>query len=186
MKSSVSTLFGLLILSTMMPAEALSADAPKRKTGLWEMKTQMSGMPAGMPGGGLVQICIDQAKDDIMQESSREKSNCPVMEVNHSGGKILIHAVCKDDGSTQTIDAVITGDLGKSYKSDMKVTISPPQDGVSQMKIIQEGRWLGACKAGQKPGDVMVPGMPAMNTGDIQQMMNDPKMKELMKQYQNK
>jgi hypothetical protein len=52
-------------------AAAASADTPKRKSGLWEMK--MSGGP--MPGEMTMQQCVDQKSDDIskMQEA---KSNC--------------------------------------------------------------------------------------------------------------
>ncbi len=36
-----------------------------------------------------------------------------------------------------------------------------------------EAKWLGACKAGQKPGDVIMPGGGKLNTDDM--MKNLPK-----------
>ncbi|WP_442764215.1 hypothetical protein, partial [Malikia spinosa] len=39
---------------------------------------------------------------------------------------------------------------------------------------------LGPCKPGQKHGDVVMPGMPGGNKS-LQDMMNDPRMRELMK-----
>ena len=186
MKPNPAKLLGLLVLATLLSTEAIAADAPKRKSGLWEMKTQMSGMPAGMPGGGPIQMCVDQANDNVMQERAKEKSNCSVMDVNRGVGKVTIHSVCTSEGITATTDAVITGDFENSYKNDMNITFSPARNGMSKMKMTQEARWLGPCKAGQKPGDVMMPGMPAMNAGNAQQMMNDPKFRELMKQQQQK
>lgn len=186
MKPNPAKFVGLLVLAALLSTEVIAADPPKRKSGLWEMKTQMSGMPAGMAGGGPIQMCVDQANDNVMQERAKEKSNCSVMDVNRSVGKVTIHSVCKFEETTATTDAVITGDFENSYKNDMNITYSPPRDGMSKMKMTQEARWLGPCKAGQKPGDVMMPGMPAMNAGNVQQMMNDPKIRELMKQQQHK
>jgi len=47
--------------------------------------------------------------------------------------------------------------------------------------MVQEARWLGPCKSGQKPGDVIMPGAQKFN---MQEMMNDPQMREMMKRQQ--
>ena len=167
----------LALIAGLLAAQANAADAPKRKSGLWEMKTQM----AGVPSQGPMQMCVDQASDNMMQERSKEKSNCPVMDVNRGVGKVTIHAVCKHEGTTTTSDAVITGDFENSYRSDMVIRYDPPQQGMKEMKMVQEARWLGPCKPGQKPGDVMMQGMPAMN---MQEMMKDPQVREMMKRQQ--
>lgn len=165
----------LLVFAALLAGTASAADAPKRKSGLWELKTQM----AGMPSPGAMQMCVDQNTDNIMQERSREKVNCEVMDVNRSAGKVNIHSVCKHEGATVTSDALITGDFESGYKSDMKISYSPPRHGMSEMRLTQEAKWLGPCKPGQKPGDVMMPGMAGgMN---VQQMMNDPQIREMMK-----
>jgi hypothetical protein len=182
MTQTKSLSLSLLLMAALIAGEAGAADAPKRKSGLWEMKTQMSGMPAAMPERGPIQMCVDQASDNMMQERAKEKSNCSVMDVNRSAGKITIHSVCKYEDTTTTSDAVITGDMDSNYKNDMTIKYSPPRDGLSTMKITQEARWLGPCKAGQKPGDIMMPGMPAMNPANMQQMMKDPKFQEMMRQ----
>lgn len=161
------TRLSLVLVTALFALQAQAADAPKRKSGLWEMKTQMSGMPGGMPGGGPMQMCVDQASDNVMQERAREKVNCPVMDVKQGMGKVTIHSVCKQDGTTVTTDAVISGDFNSNYRNDMVMRYDPPQHGMKEMKMVQEARWLGPCKAGQKPGDVIMPGMPA----NMQEMM---------------
>ena len=163
-----------LLFATLFAAQADAADAPRRKSGLWEMKTQM----AGMPGQGPMQMCVDQASDNVMQERAKEKVNCPVMDVSRSAGKVTIHAVCKHEGVTSTSDSVITGDFDSAYRNDMVVRYDPPQHGMKEMKMVQEARWLGPCKSGQKPGDVIMPGAQKFN---MQEMMNDPQMREMMK-----
>ena len=105
----------LTLLAALLAATASAADAPRRKSGLWEVRTQM----AGMPSQGPMQMCVDQASDNVMQERAREKSNCPVMDVSRGTGKVTIHSVCKLDATTATTDAVITGDFDSSYRNDM-------------------------------------------------------------------
>jgi len=155
------------LLAVLLAATASAADAPQRKSGLWEVRTQMAGMPAQGP----MQMCVDQASDNLMQERARERANCPVMDVSRTSGKVTIHSVCKLDGTTATTDAVITGDFDSTYRNDMQIRYNPPQHGMSEMKMTQEARWLSPCKPSQKPGDIMMPGMPPVNAGNMQEMM---------------
>ncbi len=174
----------LIVLATLLAIQARAADAPKRKSGLWEIRMQMEGMPGGGPGRGPIQMCVDQASDNVIREQSKEKMDCPVMEVNRGVGKVTIHSVCKIDGTKATTDAIMTGDFESNYRNDMTIKYSPPREGMGTMKMTQEARWLGPCKAGQKPGDVIMPGMPAMNAGNVQEMMKDPQFREMMKRQQ--
>lgn len=155
-----------------------AADAmPKRKSGLWEMKTRMEGMPSPGP----MQMCVDRSTDDLIQERAGAlKPDCSVMDVRNGGGRMTIHSVCRHESSTITTDAVITGDFESTYRNEMKVSYSPPQHGMSEMRMVQDARWLGPCKAGQKAGDVIVPGMPGGKI-NMQEMMKDPRVQEMMK-----
>lgn len=167
--------FGLAAVS--FAGSALAADMPKRKAGLWEIKMNMD----GAPGMGPMQQCIDQNTDNMMQQQAKGKADCSVMDVKPSGNKVTIHSVCKMEGTTATTDGVFEGSFESSYKGTMKTRFNPPMHGMSESNMMQEARWLGPCKAGQKPGDVIMPNMGAMNLND---MMKDPKMKEMMKKQQ--
>lgn len=170
----------ILFCAALISVTAQANELPKRKSGLWEIRMQMSGMPAQAQAP--MQMCIDQTTDNLIQERSREQSNCTVMEISRkASNQISIHAVCKTGGVTSTTDAVITGNFESSYRNDMTIRYDPPQSGMKQMTGMQEARWLGPCKAGQKPGDVTIAGMPMIN---MQEMMNDPKMREMMKRQQ--
>lgn len=167
-----------LALLPLLPAEAAS-DLPRRKSGLWEISTRMPDLPAGAPAAMPIQMCVDQASDNLLQERSRRPSHCPTLEVTQGSGKLVIHAVCQHDGTTVISDSTITGDLERQYRNEMRLRYDPPQRGVRDMRVTQEARWLGPCPGGQKPGDVVMPGLGA--SGNVQEMMNDPRIKELMK-----
>jgi hypothetical protein len=164
---------GLAAIS--LASAALAADMPKRKSGLWEINTRMEGMPSM----GAMQQCIDQSTDDLMQQSAKkDKANCSVMDIKPSGNKVTIHSVCKIEGSTATTDAVFTGTFDAAYKGDMTTRFNPPMHGMSESKMTFDAKWLGACKPGQKPGDMIMPNMNGMN---VNEMMKDPKIQEMMK-----
>lgn len=166
-------LLGLAAAS--LAGSALAADTPKRKSGLWEINSQMDGMPSM----GAMQQCIDQKTDDLMQQQAmKQKPDCSVIDVKPQGNKVTLHSVCKFEGTTATTDAVFVGAFDSAYKGDMKTRYNPPMRGVSEAKMTMEAKWLGPCKPGQKPGGVIMPNMKGMNMND---MMKDPKFQEMMK-----
>jgi hypothetical protein len=154
-------------------ASAASSDMPQRKSGLWEMK--MSG--GHMPGAMTMQQCIDQKSDDIskMQEP---KSNCTKNTVRRDGEKVVGESVCKMDGTTVTTRTVFSGKFDSAYKGDIKSTYDPPMHGMRESSSTLEAKWLGPCGAGQKAGDIVMPGMPGGMPGGM------PNMEELMKRGQ--
>ena len=46
---------------------------------------------------------------------------------------------------------------------ESRSTYSPPMMGRSEGTAIIEAKWVGPCKAGQKPGDVVLPNGMKMN-----------------------
>ena len=168
--------FGLTTLG--LAGSAVAADAPKRKSGLWEISMRSEGAPHMGP----MQQCIDQNTDNLMQQKAKEqKQECSVMDVKQSGTKVSIHSVCKMEGTTATTDGVFEGSFDSSYKGTMKTRFNPPMHGMSESSMTMEARWLGPCKPGQKPGDMIMPNMGKIN---INEMMNDPKIQEMMRRQQ--
>jgi hypothetical protein len=159
----------LVLFSGYGVAAAASADAPQRKSGLWEMK--MSG--GHMPGGMTMQQCVDQKSDD-MSKMQEAKSNCTKNVVRREGDKVIAESVCKMQGTTATTRGVFTGQFDSAYKGEIKTNYDPPMHGMRESSSMIEAKWLGPCLAGQKAGDVVMPGMPG----------GMPNMGELMKRGQ--
>ena len=165
----------VLIALVGVASTAAAGDLPKRKPGLWEISMNME----GAPNMGPMQQCIDRNTDNLMQqEAARSKPDCSVIDVKQSGSKVTIHTVCKIEGTTATTDGVFEGSFDTNYKGTMKTRFNPPLQGMAESNMIQQARWLGPCKPGQKPGDVIMPNMGGFN---VNEMMKDPKMQEMMK-----
>ncbi len=74
------------------------------------------------------------------------------------GKQLIVDATCKGARtSAATTHAVITGTFDSAYKIESKSTYDPPVRGKSEGAALIEAKWTGACKPGQKPGDVMLP-----------------------------
>lgn len=137
---------------------AAADEFPKRKAGLWEMKT--SGGPVGPR---TVQQCIDAATDDLLRTRSNEGQNCSRPVVQRNGARYQVRSSCDNNGVKSTVDGEYTMTGDSRYTGDMRMTFDPPMSGVAEMNMKMEGRWLGACKPGMKPGDVVLQGMPRLN-----------------------
>ena len=159
----------LLIASSA--ASAASYDPPRRKSGLWEVKVSS----AQARGAHTIQQCVDQKTDDLMTSDmgGGEKMSCSKSEFRKDGDRIVHDSICKIEGSTAKTRTVISGRFDSAYKIESKSTYEPPMAGIREATTVMDAKWLGACKAGQKPGDVSMPGMPDINMDEL--MKNMPK-----------
>jgi hypothetical protein len=158
-------LFFFVVLVAGGTAAAASFDAPKRKSGLWEIQIS-SGQAKGVHA---MQQCIDEKTDDLMKKEMGEnqKSQCSKNEMRKEGDKIVAESVCKMQNSTATTRAVFSGRFDSAYKADIKSTYEPPISGMKESSSVIEAKWLGPCNAGQKPGDIVIPGMPNINIDEM-------------------
>jgi hypothetical protein len=78
----------LLVLFAATAAAAASFDAPKRKSGLWEIKIS-SGQTQGSHA---VQQCVDEKTDNLMKKEMGEnqKTQCSKNEMRKEGGRCRI------------------------------------------------------------------------------------------------
>ncbi len=148
---------------------ALALDLPKRKSGLWEM-TMIGDQTNGQPQ--TVTACVEQKSDTGLSSSFGGKlpKNCKQPVMKKSAGTITVTTVCKFTDSTVTTKAVLTGDFNTNYKIDRTSNYNPPNKGRTESKQIIEAKWLSACKADQRPGDMIMPDGSKVNTIDIQKM----------------
>lgn len=147
-----------------------AADMPQRKSGLWEIKTASDGTP-----GQVMQQCVDQQSDNLMAQraGAMGKDACSKNETRREGGSIVVNSVCKFGNSVVTTSGVFSGSFDSAYQGKMTSSYSPPLFGKAESSTTIEARWTGPCKPGQKPGDMVMPGMGNINLNEL--MKNMPK-----------
>lgn len=160
------------LLATVVLAVAASAgaaDLPKRKAGLWEINNATS----GRSGGGMtMSMCIDEKTDQnfLQQGQQMGQSNCSKQEYKVDGNRVTFNSVCNFGRTTATTTGVASGDFNKEYKVETKSTYDPPLGGMKEGANTLTAKWLGPCKPGQRPGDVIMPNGMTMNMNDMMKM----------------
>lgn len=174
----------LMTAALLAPSVPLAADAPLRKSGLWEIRTETTAGASGMPGPMTMQMCIDQKRDDITADPNAQdaRKRCSKMDVKRSGNKVTIDSVCTHDKHTATGHTVISGNLTTDYRMENTTRFDPPMQGMQTVSSTMTGKWLGPCKPGQTHGSVTLSGMPGMGPGAGFKV--DPEMMKRMQQMQ--
>lgn len=129
------------------------AEAPVRKAGWWEMTSTMGPMEPQV-----VHTCVDdasEAKAGVVRPSV-PGDGCTSTPPRRVADGWAFAISCKSADTTMETSGRITGDLATAYRleSTSKLT-PPPMPGMEEMKVVIEGRWLGACPAERKPGDTV-------------------------------
>ncbi len=90
----------------------------------------------------------------------------------------MVDSVCTFGPMTSTSHGVVSGDFNSAYS--VKVTSKReggraipgmPEGGTTNMTI--DAKWMGACAADQKPGDMIMAGGRKVNIRDMQNMMQN-------------
>jgi hypothetical protein len=167
-----SIFFGSALgLLALLPANAASAvELPVRKAGLWEMKVLHTG--SAVPDMTM-QHCTDETTDKEMSTSfsPMAKEMCSKQDIQKTATGYITDSVCGIAGMSITSHSEITGDFDSAYtvKSTAHSERGPtgvPRDSTTTI----EAKWLGACKADQKAGDIMMPGGMKMNIKDMEKL----------------
>jgi hypothetical protein len=147
---------------------AQAVDMPVRKAGLWEMKMVRAG--SSMPEMTM-QHCTDETVDKDMSNnvSPMTKQMCSKQDIQKTATGYVTDSVCNVAGISTTSHAEITGDFNSAYtvKSTSHVQGGPAGATGHDATTTIEAKWLGACKADQKPGDIVMPGGMKMNVKDM-------------------
>lgn len=155
---------------------AFALDFPSRKPGLWEIQTgdgtakgPGNGPGNGPAGGHTMQQCIDAASDKALRDMGQGmgKDMCSKQELRADGGKLVMDSVCKIGNTTATSHAVMSGDFSSAYRMESKSSYSPPLMGRAEGTSVMEAKWIGPCKADQKPGDMVMSNGMKMNVLDM-------------------
>jgi hypothetical protein len=167
MRENLIRLCGAAVILAAVDATASAQTAEKlsRKPGLWEVKTTIENSSA-LPR--VVRQCIDAATDALSQSIAGpfSASVCPERKVDVSPDATTVDSTCSIGGKRASAHAVVTGSFDSAYT--MKVTAEGELLPGGRMTMTMEGKWLGPCTAGQRPGDIIMGNGVTINIPDMQ------------------
>ncbi len=153
----------IALLATMqiLPLAAVSGYAdsfPTRKAGQWEITVQSS--RSGTPPQTIKQ-CIDAKTDEKMMQmgngmASQMGAQCSKMEIKRQGDTYITDSECQMMGVKMVSRGTVQGDFESAYTGKSEVTYTPPLMGINQATTTISAKWLGACAADQRPGDMVL------------------------------
>ena len=154
--------------AAILPAAA--QDIPKRKTGLWEINMGRAGSHGSGGRMSTITQCVDSAKDDMGRQMGQEMARehkCSQTNMQRTPGGLSFESTCEFNGTKMKSKTAITGDFSSSYTVDIHTAYDPPIAGRAEGTTTMEAKYLGACKAGQRAGDMTMPGGMTMNIYDM-------------------
>jgi hypothetical protein len=131
-----------------------TAEFPTLKAGQWEMTTT-PGAAGSAPRKSM--ICLDASTQKAMLDMSAgmQKEMCTRMDMRREGSRFITDAQCRLGNSVVTSHAVMTMTGDSAYRTESSATFSPPFNNLRESKTVIEGKYLGACRDGLQPGDVV-------------------------------
>jgi hypothetical protein len=162
-------LAGAAALAVLRAKNGGGDDLPRRKSGLWELSVQTGGAGGKNHGAsrGTSQLCVEENTDSLVQRPTPEQlKQCSRHEIRVEEGRVLIESACQMGDTAMTSSGVISGDFKASYTMQVTTRYNPPLYDIAETSMRAEGRWLGPCRDGMKPGDVLMPNGTRYNLHD--------------------
>ena len=139
---------------------------PARKSGLWEV-TLRSDTPGPRQGQTVQQCTSAEAERVMLMSIVPGQENCRETTVARraKGAGYDMRTVCYVHDNRVEARMELTGDLQSAYagRFSVKYSQTPLRD---PGPTAFEGRWLGACQPGQRPGDMVLPNGITVNVVD--------------------
>ena len=155
-----------IAIGALSPADA--DELPLRKPGLWDIRIKLTG---GAAPTSVMHHCTDETVDRKMSTLFNPLSPppCSKSSVVREADHYTIDSNCTADGKMVKVMTDVSGDFQSSYTvvTETKVQDDPDSDPtLSSMTL--EGKYAGACKRGQKPGDVVMAGGMKVNVKQME------------------
>jgi hypothetical protein len=141
------TLCAALALVTAVHADEI----PHRKPGLWEITTVGSTTRTQ-------KVCLDRDTEALLDRAAvaTSQETCSKTEMQMSGAHLHLKASCDMGGTRMVSEATTTFDGDSAYQTIVHATFNPPMMGKAASDSTQSARWIAACPADMKPGDMIV------------------------------
>jgi len=154
MKARLSVVsFALVATGGCLLAHAV--DYPKRKPGLWELTRSA---PNPKFPAQVSRICLDATTDALFYQFgvSSSRKLCGKLDMHTVGSQFVIDAVCTIGASEVTSRTTFTFHGDNAYHQETTVHHdSPSSDKRADSLTTLDAKWLGACTADMKPGDLV-------------------------------
>lgn len=152
----------LWLVSAAFCAE--TAAAPKaqeaaawRKPGLWAVSIHMADQSA-TDGIEVLQCSAPGVEPDVLLSILPGQENCAPIEARVKPGKRTIGTRCRVHDMRTAARLELVGDFSTDYRGKFSVSFTPADARQASRREARrfEARWLGPCRPGMMPGDMIL------------------------------
>lgn len=161
----LGALLGPLLL-TGIATTVRASDFPKRQAGLWEIQSEVSRAAGLAPAQQCVGPNSDTAREHLDRTIGR-RGYCDLSPFTRNENNVWIaQSTCRHRRKVVITRKIATGDFLTNYRIDTIVRSRRKRRTRTLVQDILQARYLGPCLAGQRPGDLITPGMGTLNMTD--------------------
>jgi len=137
---------------------ALAQDLPKLRAGQWEIL-----IDRGKAGQGQPPVQSTMCTDDTVQREmlvsgmGMSREICTRNDFRRDGARYVGSAECRFGDSKMTSRSVMTLTGDTAYRVEVAATFEPPFMGMKDSHTTLDGKYVGPCRAGLVPGDIVSP-----------------------------
>lgn len=153
----------------LAPGTAAAQDFPTLKPGQWEL-TSTTSQAADKPAKST--YCIDASVQKEMAGfgEGMRKEMCSKSTTKREGNRYISESECMLGNTTMKSRSVMTLTGDSSYRTEAKATYDPPFMGMKESATTIEARYVGACRDGLVPGDLVTATGQKINVKQLQEM----------------
>lgn len=157
--------FIALCIASLLTAPAAAQDYPKLKSGLWEMERSSD---RGTRASNRMTMCLDDSVQKQMFDmgAGAMQGMCSKHDFKLSGNRGTADFVCDIAGSRMHSKSTIALTGNTAYRTEIRTTYDPPFMGQTESFSVLTARHVGACKQGQRGGDIVMPNGQTFNARD--------------------
>lgn len=152
--------FAVISLQQHAIAAGDQASLPKRKPGLWELKSTMD---EGLgPRENTMKMCIDATMEENTVNASiaEHRASCEKYEIKTTAAGMTVDAACTYSGRHVTSLTEMSGDFSSAFSVKISTTTSDEKASTAQSVVVtrtitQDGKFLSESCGDLKPGEAM-------------------------------
>jgi len=99
-------------------------------------------------------ICRNHAYDQYANGLAKNVKGCTVSNESYAGNTYTLEMRCTIGATTIDSKGTVTYTGDTSTHSESHATYTPAMAGMTDTTMIQDQKYIGACPAGQQPGDM--------------------------------
>jgi hypothetical protein len=120
------------------------------------MTTSATGAGSAPPRKSSICLDANTQKQMIEMGAGMQKEMCTKVDMRRDGMKFITDSECKLGNSIVKSHGEMTMQGDSAYRTETSATFDPPLGkDMRESKTVIEGRYIGACKDGMQPGDMI-------------------------------